>query len=72
MNKKTLAAAILATFTGAALAAAPAFEDVDTNTDGMISVEEAKVVEGLDFAAADTDKNDSLNKEEYEEAASKD
>lgn len=44
----------------------PAFEDVDANGDGAISQEEASTVEGLDFAAKDTDQNGSLSREEYE------
>jgi hypothetical protein len=46
----------------------PAFEDLDTNSDGAISQEEAAAVEGLDFAAADTDQSGSLSREEYEAA----
>jgi hypothetical protein len=44
----------------------PAFEDVDANSDGQISREEAAAIEGLDFAAADKDQNGSLSREEYE------
>jgi hypothetical protein len=46
----------------------PAFEDVDANGDGAISAEEAAAVEGLDFAAKDTDQSGSLSREEYEAA----
>ena len=49
---------------------APAFEDVDSNSDGRISQEEAAAIEGLDFAAADTDQSGSLSREEYEAAQS--
>ena len=68
MSKKTLAAIILAVFTGAAFAAPPAFEDVDTNSDGMISPQEATVVEGLDFQTADANQDGSLDQDEYEAA----
>jgi hypothetical protein len=44
----------------------PAFEDVDANSDGQISREEAATIEGLDFASADKDQNGSLSREEYE------
>jgi hypothetical protein len=46
----------------------PAFEDVDANGDGAITAEEAATVEGLDFAAKDTDQSGSLSREEYEAA----
>ncbi|MCB1744512.1 MAG: hypothetical protein KDK91_29360 [Gammaproteobacteria bacterium] len=54
-----------------ALAAAPAFEDVDANGDGMISATEAAAVEGLDLATADTNGDGSLSQDEYEAAAAK-
>ena len=44
------------------------FEEVDTNSDGQISQEEAAAIEGLDFATADTDQNGSLSMEEYNAA----
>ena len=46
----------------------PSFEEVDTNSDGQISQEEAAAIEGLDFATADTDQNGSLSMEEYNAA----
>lgn len=52
-------------FSGLAFAAAPAFEEVDANADGMISQQEAAVVEGLDFATCDADQDGALNAEEY-------
>jgi hypothetical protein len=58
-------------FAGAALAQeAPSFEEVDQNSDGMISQEEAASVEGLDFATADTNQDGSLDRNEYEQASS--
>lgn len=69
MNK-TIAFAALILAGNVAFAAAPAFEDVDTNGDGVLSQEEAAAVEGLDFTAADTDQNGSLSKDEYEAATS--
>jgi hypothetical protein len=47
----------------------PAFEDIDQNSDGMISEAEAGVVEGLDFASADTNQDGSLSREEYQQAS---
>jgi len=70
MNGKMVAALILAAVAGSALAAAPAFEDVDTDTDGRITMDEAAAVEGLDFDAADTNGDNTLDREEYAAAAS--
>lgn len=61
----------LGMFSGAALAAPPAFEDVDRNKDGAITMEEAVKVEGLDMATADSNGDGKLTKAEYEEAAKK-
>ena len=47
---------------------APAFEEVDQNSDGMISQQEAEQVEGLDFATADTNQDGQLDRQEYEQA----
>ena len=54
-------------FSGAALAqmTLPAFEEVDTNADALISAEEAAAIEGLDFATADVNQDGSLDQEEY-------
>ncbi len=68
MNKKTLLAMVLAAFTGAAFAAPPAFVDVDTNSDGMITAAEAQAVEGLAFDEADTNGDGHLDRAEYEAA----
>ena len=69
MTKKTLLAFILAVMAGAAFAAPPAFEAVDTNSDGMISITEAEAVEGLNFDEADTNGDGNLDRAEYQAAA---
>ena len=57
---------VLAGFAGAAMAQAmPSFEEVDANSDGLISAEEAATIEGLDFATADADQDGSLSVEEF-------
>lgn len=43
----------------------PAFDEVDQNGDGMISEAEAGAVDGLDFAAADADRDGAISREEY-------
>ncbi len=68
MRGKVLLALVATAFAGSALAAAPAFEEVDADANGSISAEEAASVEGLDFATADTNGDGSLSKEEYEAA----
>jgi Ca2+-binding EF-hand superfamily protein len=45
--------------------ALPAFEQVDTNRDGVISKSEAATVEGLDFAKADANQDGMISREEY-------
>ena len=64
MSKKTLAALALVSFSGAALAMAPAFGDVDTDQNGMISAE-AAAVEGLDFTKADANQDGALDEAEW-------
>jgi hypothetical protein len=44
----------------------PEFEEVDANADGLISQEEAAVVESIDFVTADTNQDGSLDRAEYE------
>lgn len=67
--KKSLVSLMIVGFSAAAVAQGlPAFEEVDTNGDGMISQEEAAAVEGLDFASADTNQDGSLDRAEYAEA----
>jgi Ca2+-binding EF-hand superfamily protein len=70
MNRKLLTTLVAFGFAGAAFAQQmPAFEEVDTNSDGQISQEEAAVIEGFDFATADTNQDGSLSREEYEAAS---
>jgi hypothetical protein len=65
MTKYLLALAAIG-FSGLALAQElPSFEEVDTNADGQISMEEAAAIEGLDFATADTNQDGALDQEEY-------
>lgn len=65
---KAILTILATTFSLAAIAQEmPAFEDVDQNSDGTISQAEASAVEGLDFAALDTNKNGSIDREEYEQ-----
>ena len=45
----------------------PAFEDVDQDSDGMISETEASAVEGLDFATADANQDGAISREEYQQ-----
>ncbi len=72
MIKRTLATLMaLGMFSGVALAAPPAFEDVDRNKDGAITAAEATAVEGLDMVSADANGDGKLSKKEYEAAAKK-
>lgn len=72
MVKRTLITLMaLGMFSGVALAAPPAFEDVDRNKDGAITADEAAGVEGLDMASADANGDGMLSKKEYEAAAKK-
>ncbi len=43
----------------------PEFTEIDVNADGMLSVDEASVIEGLDFATADADSDGAISLEEY-------
>jgi hypothetical protein len=71
MTKKLSAFAAFASLALAGAAhAAPAFDDVDANKDGMLSKVEASVVKGLDFAEADLDKDGMLDRAEYDAAMS--
>ena len=72
MSKRLMTTlAALGLFSGVALAAPPAFQDIDTNNDGVITQEEASKVEGLDMASADTNGDGQLSQQEYEAAAKK-
>jgi hypothetical protein len=55
-------------FAGPALAQAPAFEEVDTNMDGVIDQNEAAAVEGLDFAIADANQDGAIDQDEWSAA----
>lgn len=46
----------------------PDFTEVDINDDGVLSRDEAALVEGLDFDAADKDRNGVLSEGEYNAA----
>ena len=72
MSKRLCGLAVLASLAiaGAAWAAAPEFDEIDANKDGMLSKVEASVVKGLDFAKADLDKDGMLDRAEYEAATS--
>lgn len=67
--KKLLAALSIATFTTFAYAAGPAFTTADANSDGVISMEEAKValpeMEEAKIVAADANNDGALSEEEY-------
>lgn len=72
MIKRLLIALMaLGMFSASALAAPPAFQDVDKNKDGTITAEEAAMVEGLSMAAADANGDGKLSRQEYEAAAKK-
>lgn len=72
MSKRFLTALMaLGMFSGVALAAPPAFQDVDRNKDGAITADEAAAVEGLDMTSADANGDGKLTKKEYEAAAKK-
>ena len=60
-------AAILA-FAGTSLAESPAFDEVDVNHDGRLTMSEAAVVAALDFGKADTNRDGVLSRSEYEAA----
>lgn len=66
MRKVLLTVAVLALSSGFAWAVT--FEEVDANQDGIISSEEAAIVEGLDFSAADADADGALSMDEYQSA----
>lgn len=62
---KRIVPLLLLAAAGASAAQLPSFDEVDTNSDGEISVEEAAVVDGLDLAKCDTDGDEYLSREEY-------
>lgn len=59
---------LLASATLASAAWAADFVDLDTNADGVLSVEEAAIAEDLDLVAADTDGDGVISVEEYDAA----
>jgi Ca2+-binding EF-hand superfamily protein len=68
MGKQTALAALLTVFAGASMAALPTFDEVDTNGDGKITMQEASTYEGLmtTFDKADEDRDGLLSKAEYQ------
>lgn len=66
MNTLKLMAASLLLVSGVVLAAMPTFQQLDTNKDHTLSKQEVdKVLVGIDFAAADKNKDGSLDQDEY-------
>lgn len=47
------------------------FDDVDTNKDGVITLNEALAVPGLDFTSADKDNSHALSRQEFAAAIAK-
>jgi hypothetical protein len=76
MKARVLVSLLALCLTGVAFAqqggksAAPPFDQVDANHDGMISRSEAAKVEGLDFSKADTNQDGHLDRQEYDAATS--
>jgi predicted lipoprotein with Yx(FWY)xxD motif len=71
MTKYIIKTLLLLGITGVAFAQSmPAFEEVDANSDGQISAEEAAAIEGFELATYDTDQDGSLSREEYSAAQS--
>lgn len=68
MKARIPATLLVLGFAGVALAqeGLPAFEEVDQNSDGLISQEEAAAVEGLDFVTADMNQDGAIDRSEYE------
>lgn len=73
MGKQTALAVFLAVFAAASMAALPTFDEVDTNGDGKISMQEASNHQGLmtTFDQADADRDGLLSKAEYQKLTSK-
>ena len=71
IKRVSTALVALGLFSGVALAAPPAFQDVDINKDGVITPDEAAGVEGLDMASSDTNGDGALSQDEYAAAAKK-
>jgi len=73
MIKKSAALAVtVLSLAGAAYAAAqwPSFQDADKDKSGALESKEAKAIKGLDFKAADADRDGKVSQVEYEMAKS--
>lgn len=66
--KKMLALICGVVFASTLAFAQESFEDLDTDTDGMLSAAEVADIEDFDFAEADVNQDGSLSLEEYEAA----
>jgi hypothetical protein len=67
--RSVLAAIAVFALATASYAAAPTFNELDKDRDGMLTrTETAGKVKGLDFAKADTNKDGRLDRAEYEAA----
>ena len=73
MGRQTALAVFLAVFAAASMAALPTFDEVDTNGDGKISMQEASNHQGLmtTFDQADADRDGLLSKAESQKLTSK-
>ena len=68
MNNKLAISAILVLFSSVAIAASmPSFQELDTNTDGVLSEQEVDgVLRNFDFPLADKNGDGLLDKEEFD------
>ena len=64
-HARSLLASIGVLALASAAQAAPAFNDLDKNHDGLLSRAEAASVKNLDFAKADTNRDGNLDRAEY-------
>ena len=73
MGKQSALVVLLSVFAGASMAALPAFNDVDANGDGKITMKEASSIEGLmaAFDKADVDRDGLLSEAEYQKLKAK-
>ena len=72
MKKSAALAVTVLSLAGAAFAAAqwPSFQDADKDKSGALESKEAKAIKGLDFKAADADRDGKVSQAEYEMAKS--
>lgn len=73
MTKKSAALAVtVLSLAGAAFAAAqwPSFQEADKDKSGALESKEVKAIKGLDFQAADADRDGKVSQVEYEMAKS--